>query len=406
MTGFRFFMIVVIFVTVSIAWAILGGTVYVRTENQRDDLSSEVDARWGPAGLVQPAPRPDPDESEITADFRHENRYMGLIWFSTYTVEFKGTYKVNRPANRPSPSTFTFDLPSKAHVFENLAVTFDGEPLDIAQIKKGDRLSIPLPAGQDNTIVVTYRTQGRDRWEYDFAHGSEETAMVKKLSLAATTNFTEIDYPKGSASPTPEAAKAIDGGMKAVWQFENRSTRQRIGIEMPARTNAGSIAARMALYAPVSLLFFFTVMFTIVVLKKVPLHPMHYLFISAGFFAFHILLAYLVDKIDIHYAFWICAAVSAVLVVNYMRMVAGARFAVLHVGVAQLVYLIGFSYAFFWIGWTGLTIVLVAIITLGVLMVATAKVAWDEVFKKPPAAPAAPHVPPTPPGPQPGQSQG
>jgi inner membrane protein involved in colicin E2 resistance len=136
------------------------------------------------------------------------------------------------------------------------------------------------------------------------------------------------------------------------------------------------------------------VMFTIVILKKIPLHPMHYLFISAGFFAFHILLAYLVDKIDIHYAFWICAAVSAVLVVNYMRMVAGAKFAVVSVGLAQLVYLVGFSYAFFWIGWTGLTIVVVAIITLGVLMVATAKVVWDEVFKKPPAAPAAPRVPP------------
>ena len=62
-------------------------------------------------------------------------------------------------------------------------------------------------------------------------------------------------------------------------------------------------------------MFFFTVLFTVVVLKKVPLHPMHYLFISAGFFAFHILMAYLVDMINIHAAFWICAAVSVLLVV-------------------------------------------------------------------------------------------
>jgi len=406
MTGFRFFTIVVIFVTVSIAWAILGGTVYVRTETRRDDLSPEVDARWGPAGLVQPAPRPDPAETEISVDFHHEDRYMGLVWFSTYTVEFNGTYKVNRPANRPSPGTFTFELPSKAHVFENLTVTSNGEPLDIAEVKDGNRLDIPLPAGQEHTIVVTYRTQGRDRWEYDFAHGSDETAMVKKLSLTATTDFTEIDYPKGSASPTPDKARKIDGGMQAVWQFENRSTRQRIGIEMPARTNAGPIAARMALYAPVSLFFFFTVMFTIVVLKQIPLHPMHYLFISAGFFAFHILLAYLVDKIDIHYAFWICAVTSALLVISYMRLVAGTKFAVAYVGLAQLVYLVGFSYAFFWVGWTGLTIVIVAIITLFVLMQATGRFDWNEVFKKPPAAPAAPTAPRVPPTPQPGQSEG
>ena len=385
MTGFRFFMIVVIFTMVSIAWAILGGTVYIRTENQRDELSPEVDARWGPVGLVQPAPRPDPDETEISVDFHHQDRYMGLLWFSTYTAEFTGTYKVGRPTNRAAPATFTFQLPSKARVFENLAVTFDGEPLEVGQIKTGDQLSIPLPAGQEHTVVVTYRTQGRDRWEYDLAHGSDETTMVKKLSLTATTNFAEIDYPKGSASPTPEPAQKTEGGMKAVWKFENRSTRQRIGVEMPARTNAGPIAARMALYAPVSLFFFFTVMFTIVILKKIPLHPMHYLFISAGFFAFHILMAYLVDKIDIHYAFWICAVTSAFLVVSYMRLVAGAKFAVVYAGLAQLVYLVGFSYAFFWVGWTGLTIVVVAIITLFVLMQATGRLDWNEVFRAAPA---------------------
>jgi len=55
------------------------------------------------------------------------------------------------------------------------------------------------------------------------------------------------------------------------------------------------------------------------------------------------------------------------------------------------VYLIGFSYAFFWKGWTGLAIVVVAIITLFILMQATARVVWNEVFKrKTPAAPPSP----------------
>jgi hypothetical protein len=93
------------------------------------------------------------------------------------------------------------------------------------------------------------------------------------------------------------------------------------------------------------------------------------------------------------------------LVVSYMRLVAGMKFAVLYVGVAQLVYLIGFSYAFFWTGtgWTGLTIVIVAIVTLFVLMQATGRVNWNELFAKPPARfaprPAAPA--PTPPAPTP-----
>jgi len=75
-------------------------------------------------------------------------------------------------------------------------------------------------------------------------------------------------------------------------------------------------------------------------------------------------------------------------VVSYMRLVAGARFAVLYAGLAQLVYLVGFSYAFFFVGYTGLSIVIVAILTLLVIMMATGRVDWNEVFKKkPPAQP-------------------
>jgi hypothetical protein len=73
-----------------------------------------------------------------------------------------------------------------------------------------------------------------------------------------------------------------------------------------------------------------------------------------------------------------------------MRLVAGVKFAVAYVGFAQLVYLIGFSYAFFFVGWTGLSIIVVAIITLFILMQATGRVDWNAVFKKGPSAPPSP----------------
>ena len=96
---------------------------------------------------------------------------------------------------------------------------------------------------------------------------------------------------------------------------------------------------------------------------------------------------------NIHVAFWICAAVSVFLVVSYMRLVAGVKFAVVFVGLAQLVYLVGFSYAFFWRGRTGLTVTIVAIITLFCLMQATGRVKWFDVFKPKPRAQAAPPTP-------------
>jgi hypothetical protein len=56
------------------------------------------------------------------------------------------------------------------------------------------------------------------------------------------------------------------------------------------------------------------------------------------------------------------------------------RFAALEAGTAQLVYLVLFSYAFFWRGFTGLSITVIAVITLFVVMQATGRIRWSERF--------------------------
>ncbi|PYV48380.1 MAG: hypothetical protein DMG94_03705, partial [Acidobacteria bacterium] len=98
-------------------------------------------------------------------------------------------------------------------------------------------------------------------------------------------------------------------------------------------------------FAPVSLFFFFFLMFIITTLRSIDLHPMNYFFLAAAFFAFHLLLAYLVDHISIHAAMIISSVVSVALVVSYLRLAVGIRFAALEAGMAQLIYLVIFSYA-------------------------------------------------------------
>jgi inner membrane protein involved in colicin E2 resistance len=125
------------------------------------------------------------------------------------------------------------------------------------------------------------------------------------------------------------------------------------------------------------------------VLSAQTLHPMNYFFVSAAFFAFHLLMAYLVDHISIHAAFTVAALVSVGLVVSYLRVVAGMRQRLWQAAAAQSVYLVAFSYAFFVEGLTGLAVTIGAVITLFVLMQATAAVKWAEVFAKPSARTAA-----------------
>jgi inner membrane protein involved in colicin E2 resistance len=129
-------------------------------------------------------------------------------------------------------------------------------------------------------------------------------------------------------------------------------------------------------------LFFTTVLVILGILNDENLHPMNYAFLSAAFFAFHLLLAYLVDHINIHLSFVLSSATSIFLVVTYLRIVAGTRFAVRRAGFAQLVFLVLFSYAFFFKGYTGLTVTIGAIVTLFVLMQATARVDWSRVFDR------------------------
>src|SRR5258708_18407659 len=201
------------------------------------------------------------------------------------------------------------------------------------------------------------------------------------------TNFTAIDFPDNTLSPTNK--RRTDDGWDVSWRYQNLVSGYDIAMAMPGKLQPGPLAGEISYFAPVSLFFFFFVIFISSTLRKVDLHPMNYFFLAAAFFAFHLLLAYLVDHISIHVAFVICSIVSIGLVVSYLRLVVGARFAVREAGVAQFIYLVLFSYAFFFKGFTGLAATIEAIVTLFVVMQITGRVNWSQQFRRVAANPVA-----------------
>ncbi len=74
------------------------------------------------------------------------------------------------------------------------------------------------------------------------------------------------------------------------------------------------------------------------------------------------------------------------LVVSYLWRVMGKQFAIREAGISQFLFLVLFSYAFFFEGYTGLVITIGAIITLAALMQITAKLDWVEIFRNPKSA--------------------
>jgi hypothetical protein len=407
--------VALIFLGASAAWTILGSSVLARTGQFDGQLDREVQLLWGgphrqtapDAWIDRPGTNTEIEETRgadgrvlkrevtkpviqripigvdstrATADLDLEHRRKGLLWYATYTVAFKGTYTFRNPDGVERVLGVRLPLPAENALFDDFVFTINGQPAPLAGAVSKEMVStVTVAPNSVVTLDVGYRSRGLGTWTYAFAGGnSGGTARVRDFQLTVDTNVVDIDFPAGSMSPNQRTRTAE--GWRVQWTFNNLLSGQTIGVTLPERLNPGPFAARVTFFAPVGLLFFLTVMVILGSTSGPPLHPMHYWFVAAAFFAFHLLLAYLVDHISVHAAFAVSAAVSLSLVVSYLRLVTGMRHALLRAGAAQAVFLVLFSYAFFFEGFTGLAITIGAVITLFVLMQVTARVSWDDVF--------------------------
>lgn len=391
--------IVFIYICITVAWLILGGTMTFRTYNLEPTLRSSVGELWGkplyqqaptiayqlPQGNVEgiivygPAQDTQLESSDITVNLDIDYRLKGLLWYSTYRVQFAGAYGVVNDSDQPWRVSFTFPLPDANAIYDEFHIVVgETEVADLSISAKGQVVrQFELQPGQRQTVRVSYGSQGMDEWWY---YLGTNVTQARNFSLVMNTDFGQIDFPQDSMSPVQK--EEIPGGWKLTWSYGNLLSGRPIAMTMPKLLNPGPWASKVIFFAPVSLFLFFFLLFLFTTARNVKVHPMNYFFLGTAFFAYHLLLAYLVDHISIHLAFWICSAVSILLVVSYMRLVVGARFALVEVGLSQFVYLVLFSYTFFFEGYTGLVITIMCIVTLFVVMQFTGRVDWEKTFRK------------------------
>jgi inner membrane protein involved in colicin E2 resistance len=396
--------IVVIFICTAVAWSILGTTIFTRTYSFDEALKGRVASIWGAPHVQKPPTATTTKEvvrkveasengktvirtekdyivkplalegSQLTVALDLEHRQKGLLWYNTYKVAFSGIYLLKNTTEEETADVVVA-LPTTQASYDEVVFTVDGDAVSFINEKSSLRGSVRIARGHTALLVVTYRSQGLDSWRYQFG---DDVAQVKNFQLKMTTNFKDIDFPDNTLSPAHK--KETPGGWELIWESKNLLSGFQIGMVLPEKLQPGPLAGRISYFAPVSLLFFFFLMFIITTLRKIELHPMNYFFLACAFFSFHLLLAYLVDHISIHVAFVICSVVSLGLVISYLRLVVGLRFAAVEAGLAQLIYLVLFSYAFFFKGFSGLAVTIGSIITLFVVMQITGRIRWSEKF--------------------------
>jgi hypothetical protein len=401
----RIIAIISIFILTTIAWAILGGTILARTYDSGELSSQRVESTWGtehnqeaptawfktvtqrPTEIIEnnvKVTRYVTDEvitslplegSNIDVNLNLGHRQKGLLWYSTYKVDFLGHYTFRNPSMLEQLVQFEVKFPTSRAIYDNLTFTIDGNPVALTNNNNAASGIAKIGAGKVAQFTVGYSSQGLNEWRYSFGN---EVSQVRDFNLRMKTNFKDIDFPDNTLSPS-EKTETGDG-WDLTWSFKNLLSGYQIAMAMPEKLQPGPLAGRISFFAPVSLFFFFFLMLIITTMRGIDLHPMNYFFLAAAFFSFHLLLAYLVDHISIHASFSIAAAVSIFLVVSYLRLVVGIRFASREAALAQFIYLVMFSYAFFLKGFTGLAITIGSILTLFVVMQVTGRVNWGEKF--------------------------
>jgi hypothetical protein len=411
-TPLRLLAIGFIFVCTAFCWATLGASLVARTGEKDQHLTEAVERLWGGRHTqvgpdayleVERSIQEDVeqknektgqivvrkvaktvtdrigvplDQSRVEVSLNLDQRRKGLLWYSTYGLELAGRYRLHNPDAVPRTVFVHFAFPSQEALYDSFSFRVNGQDAGpVTDLAHGVLARVDLSGGSKASVEIRYRSRGLGDWTYAFGG-----AQVRDFSLEMSTDFAAIDFPPGSLSPSRKTQEG--GGWKLAWTFESLVTGETIAVTPPARLNPGPLAARITFFAPVSLLFFLAVLVILGAVRGQVLHPMNYFFLSAAFFAFHLLLAYLVDHLDIHLSFLIASLVSVFLVVSYLRLVGGIRYALLEAGTAQCIFLVLFSYAFFFEGFTGLTVAVGAVLTLFVLMQATARVNWGAAFER------------------------
>ncbi|MGA6955486.1 MAG: hypothetical protein WBY73_10290, partial [Candidatus Acidiferrales bacterium] len=156
----RIVAIALIWVCTAIAWAILGSTIFYRTySSDAPQLKARVASSWGTpqeqtpptAGYEivthkQVAATQDGapvvrdvqektwnalpiEKSRVNAALWLDYRRKGLLWYSTYQVDFVGAYEFSNASDQPQRVTFKMKLPAEQAVYDNLTFVLNDVPL-------------------------------------------------------------------------------------------------------------------------------------------------------------------------------------------------------------------------------------------------------------------------------------
>ena len=405
MNGKRITPVILIFLGTLVAWMILGAATTARTDSQYSSMRSEVASLYG-GDLKFLSPRfynkretdvkvwenglevekkmmmtDDREvlESNVEIDVFLDRRKRGNLWFPTYSAHFSGDYLFR--ADDTEDVWYLYSaLESADSIYRNISLDVNGEAMeDLSPLIRKEEFVVEPDDEGFVRLTLSYDATGMEYLYYYMSDG-DRIAQLNNFRLTIRTDFEDFDFPTGMMSPTEQ--KRAGEGYEMTWELDNAMTGKDLGLIIPNKLNPGKIVTRVTFFAPVPLLFFFTILLIVTAIMDCPFHPMHYFFLAASFFSFHLMYSYFSDHMNLSLTFAVASAISLLLTVSYMRLFAPPRLAYVIAPLIQLIYLVLFSWSFFFEGITGMILTVCSVLTLFVLMQLTGKTDWDTLFHR------------------------
>ncbi|MBN2380534.1 hypothetical protein JXM67_12105 [candidate division WOR-3 bacterium] len=399
----RYVIIAIIYVVFTLAAVVLGCRIQTKNTNLLVSNRADVYDHWGSAivqyaptvsFLFEPARYNDKGElvkeavmeyetpaSDIEVNISSSPRTSGKMRFPGYQVDFNATYVFSNPFDVTLPSYFNLMLPQDTELesLDSLEITVDGEPYtEDHNYSNGIDWSKYMLPGETHTITVSYKSRGTGNWEYILSNYHD---LIPHLKLRLTTDFLNIDYPVGTKAADTLVIDKDKGSAEFLWVLKNSITGQNIGVVIPEPVDVGKATANIMYFMALGLIFFLGILLLLTSIKDTPLHPMHYLFLTGGFFVFHILMNYLPTLMQewsggIIWAFLISVGASALMTLIYATLIRKGKVVIWSSALGLVLFQWGFSLAQFVPKFRGLILALIIIAGLGIAMGFTARVDW------------------------------
>jgi hypothetical protein len=254
-----------IFVCTSIAWMILGSTISSRTYGSNEHLQGHVASTWGTSQQQAPPTAAyflndvensttvengkavvhsqivhrqaflPVDASRIRVNFHLTPRQKGLLWYSTYAVDFAGDYSFHNDTSEAQRIDFRLKFPAQKAIYDGLQMKVNDQAVALITDDQGTVGQAVVAPGQSASLHVAYRSQGLDCWRYELSDGG--VAQARDFMLTMQTNFQDIDFADDTLSPTSK--QSFPGGWQLTWQYSNLISGFQIGMTMPAKLQPG-----------------------------------------------------------------------------------------------------------------------------------------------------------------------